>query len=677
MPQTVSNGNVTVVNTGSAHTAFTGGDPCLLPPGAFDNAAPSANLVPGTSASKTLIGGNPTATEGTKWDPSQSSGKVGVKSGPTQKAAEVVAGSKDMDVEGKPAARAGDTTTQNQGNSSGAVQPGALAPKAASQAERADKLCYLKSWTGVTDGGIKLGWKGGNKTGDPNYVEVWDTATIKFTATREDITQAAATNPKCERGTHTDWRASGKVFPLMLEEGKLEKQGTDAFDVPAELVVASWLNGSTLANFHLGDEAGSSYEPRVEGKKDQSAFAGASAVDAKAEGVQGKPGKAIATPDGKIRKAQDNPWNKPAPGLEVDLKNLLMWFWWWVKSPTIEVSGQACGGARTATILVLPETKLKFKYKLGEVIAKQRAADAKEARDKIEGQIPDAARDAASKQARAAKTEGAIPEAHRTGQGKHYSAQRAKLARQLDLFSSAEKKLKDLEASFETAKKILDTAEKVANVAQSPLHYRFLQGFSLGLEISYERTKETQGLFYYYTDATMGQKWVLSLNIDKVIDIDWTVYVSLLNFAGPFIGGLAQLLRNARIFRIDLFFRFELAVGVTVSIAKTEVDALSGGGAINFDPRISLGLAVGGAGLDVIRATFVIVGKGKHELRPPKSKEEKGWLVIYQPSFSVGTFYSVILFPDRWWEVKLCQGQIHALQFNIKGDPVGCFSMPS
>ncbi len=230
MPQTVSNGNVTVVNTGSAHTAFTGGDPCLLPPGAFDNAAPSANLVPGTSASMTLIGGNPTATEGTKWDPSKSAGKVGVKSGTTEKSAVVVAGSKDLDVEGKPAARVTDATTQNEGNSSGAVQPGALAPKAASQAERADKLCYLKSWTGVidgTDGKVKLGWKGGNKTGDPNYIEVWDTAKITFTATREDITQAKVTNPKCERGTHTDWHASGKVFPFLLDDGKLEAKGTD------------------------------------------------------------------------------------------------------------------------------------------------------------------------------------------------------------------------------------------------------------------------------------------------------------------------------------------------------------------------------------------------------------------------------------------------------------------
>ncbi|MSP25330.1 MAG: DUF4150 domain-containing protein [Myxococcales bacterium] len=686
MPDTVSNGGVTVVNTGSSHTAFTGADPCLLPPGAFDNAAPAASLTAGTRAQKTLIGDNPIGMQGSEWDPSKSAGKLGVTSGTTQKDAVVTAGSKDLIIEGKPAARAGDATTQNHGNSSGKVMPGTLKPSAESQEERAKKLCYLKSWKGVTNGGIKLGWKGAIKSGEPNYLEVWNTAELTFTATREDITQAKAQNPKCTPGTHTEWSATGKVFPHFLTTGEKKEKSTDTFSAPASLVVADWIIGTSVADFanHLigmdtsGGVSEAAYDPRVEsGPGGAYTGQGIGLQDLKAAGTAGTKGVGFGTPGGKPPAGP-----KPYPPIECDIKLVLLWFWWFVKAPTVDVTATACGGARKATILVLPELKLKFKYKLGAAIAKgaeafkksAAATDAKTEASKAEAERVMAKQTAGRDKAQA-KVD-ALRDSKKPGYG---IERRAKLTRALAAFDRAEKKLEDLVAALETAKKVLKAAEIIATVANTAVTYVFLKDFTVELEISYERTKETQG-FYYYTDATMGQKWKFTFKIDKLIGVDWTCYVSLLNLAGPYMQAVAQFLRKYKIVQVDLFFRIELSVSVSTSIEKSQVDEFSiSGGGVTLDPRLSLGLILGVGSVDLLRATFVLSAQAKADFKPPK-KEEHGYLLVGVPSVRTGSYYVVTLFPDRWWEIKMCQGQLTALhqQFNLDGKVrVPLISMPA
>lgn len=100
------------------------------------------------------------------------------------------------------------------------------------------------------------------------------------------------------------------------------------------------------------------------------------------------------------------------------------------------------------------------------------------------------------------------------------------------------------------------------------------------------------------------------------------------------------------------------------------------GGDGNTRTRPAMGLVLGGAGIDLVRTTFVVNITAKLEFSPPKKKEDQTFVVFWETAFSVGTYYSVILFPDRWWDVKLCQGQILPWQLSKKSERYGLLSMP-
>lgn len=410
--------------------ALTAGDVCKLPALApYPNLAPSANLAAGKAA-KTSVGGNAVAMEGTHWDPSSSPGLSGVGSGTTIKQAQVTSGSSDVLVEGKPVARAGDPTKQNGGNSSGSVTPGALKPDADTVEKRAKLRCTVVLLGGKGKVGT-LGYKGRDKDGEPNYLEVWDTDTLTFWARREDISQKPPViNPDCEAPTsggkkHTIWRASGKAFPLYVNLRKKEDDSTDVFTVPASLVTEMWSSPTAQQAVASGDMGGfmSAYAKqasqglagrtpgpfdRVEGGAagpsdsifttpkdlgDQTGYANDRVDPGGAKGkylkgyehqarTKGKDGK------GGLESQSTGGKDAPAKVFNGDIKQLLLFFWWGINPPSMTVTATGCAGGRSATVVVLPNYAITFSFSLS---ALKDAADRATSRSKSQQRQADQA----------------------------------------------------------------------------------------------------------------------------------------------------------------------------------------------------------------------------------------------------------------------------------------------
>lgn len=135
MSRTVTNQDRIIVTTKTDHEAFaTSPDVCKLPgtapPKPFNNWVTSDKLGAGATAT-VLIDGAPVWTAkgvlGPPSDPPHAGVKGGVKSGTYRGEAKPTSYSKNVILEGNPAVRALDKTTQNHGNTVGLVVPAELA----------------------------------------------------------------------------------------------------------------------------------------------------------------------------------------------------------------------------------------------------------------------------------------------------------------------------------------------------------------------------------------------------------------------------------------------------------------------------------------------------------------------------------------------------------------------
>lgn len=699
-----SNEEKPIVHKGAGHTAFGPADACLN--GTYDNVALSSTIG-GAASTKTFIENNPIAMVGTLWETSQSSGKVGVKSGTTQKAAVVTTGSKDVFIEGRPAARTEDPTTQNQGNSSGSVKPGTLAPSAESVEERAKKKCKLTSWEG-TNGKAKLGYPGKDKTGQPNYLELWDSDTVTFTATRHDITKTPhEKNPKCELAPHTIWRAQGKVFPLYQRVETKEAKGTETFEVPSSLVVEQFAMSGMLSD--IGNMDGASAMGKLATK-----FM-TNDGDVRSEGGEKADGLGRQDYGGKEKGAADTRGDKPekvfGSKFEGDPRAMMFFAYWWVMPPEIKVTATSCGGALDAVLKVFPNQKTKFKFswdspwkksKTVDAAANQAVVDSLNAQKGLaERQAANAARAqsnaaaqqqafeaqgqaagnrasqiagnmdgsatgrAASRQRRALETAERHKEQAYANAAEQYKRAQAALAK----FNNATAQLNQILTALKTAEQALNVLHKISAVAGAPLTFDFAKDLSLEFEFSYERTKDRDSArgWRYYTDATMGQKWTAGLSSSTLLGVSWKAYFSLLQLAVPFIPLLAQALRRFRIFRVDLFMSVNFKVGLGVYGVKTEHDEFTVKGDVNLGFTPTIGAVMGGAGIDVVQMTAWVPSELKLSVNPPKSK---GALVLVKPAFRATANYRAVIFPDRWWEIEASAGQIFGLHYhyNVSGE---------
>lgn len=707
-----SNEQKAIVHLGAGHSAYGGADACLN--GTYDNVAPSSTLGAGAST-KTQIEGNRIGMVGSHWETSESAGVIGVKSGTTKKDAVVTTGSKDVFVEGAPAARVQDPTTQNSANSAGAVKPQVIKPSNESVEERAKKRCKLTSWK-ATNGKAELGWPGRDKTGQPNYLELWDTDTVTFTSTRHDITKTPhEVNPKCEMSPHTEWVANGKVFPTYMRSEEKRDKGTETFEVPANLVTEAFTAPGALADALNGDAAGfagkvlskfatNDGELRSEagehvgglGRQDyggssaapKAGYAGGEKFDGtKVEGL-------TKTPDPKnepIRGATD------MGGFKGDVRALMFFAWWWIKPPEIKVTATSCGGALDATLKVFSNQKTKFGYEWGSPFAKKKSIDGKKLRETLEAkEAAEAARDQARADKQAATAAGdakvasglaLLDNAANIG-GTNRSARKgqqratrraekafdkamdefAKAEAALAKFSAAQAQLDNIQNTLKTLDQTFSILQKVADVSGVPLTYELCKDLTLDVEFSYDRTddRESQRGWRWYTTATMGQTWKFGLRCSTLVGLSWKAYFSLLQLATFYIPFLANMLRKFRIFRVDLFVAVSFKVGLGATFQKTRHDefTISGDVSAGFTPTI--GMVMGGAGIDVVQMSAWMPSEAKYSVAPPKTK---GAIFKGTPSFRCNANYRAVIFPDRWWEIEAAAGAIPGFRYywNLDG----------
>jgi hypothetical protein len=408
---TVENHSQTVVNTGTEHTAQSE-DECQN--GIHQNSAYSKDLVFGTTSVRTQIAKNWIAMEYTIWGKSESGGIKGVKTGQTQSIAMVYKGSRDLKVEGRWAARRDDPSLNNFFNSKGQVIKGFVKPEEGSQEERAKRKCFLAKWTGKTAGkkSRSLGYKGKDKTGKPNWLEVYDDDTLIFEATRQDITDPNHPDkPKCAaEEQHTIWTATGTRFPTLGEKVAPREVGKDKFVFDANMFLDLFANSDFMAAVEQGDMEGalnyaaenwmSKYATNdgdpdmraqdygadndlapdhAKGANTANAFGTEIPTDATTNWLSGdgKTNDWTKPEDGKWSKEKNDPeedadkaYGKKTKVREVIPSNwptILFYFWWWLRSPEIKVTASSCGDGREATIKVHPKQKCKFDINLTPV----------------------------------------------------------------------------------------------------------------------------------------------------------------------------------------------------------------------------------------------------------------------------------------------------------------------
>lgn len=676
---TTSNESKQVIHKGVAYTAKGAADPCLN--GTYENSAFSTNLGAGAST-KTQIEGNPIALVGTHWDPSLSAGVVGVKSATTMKEAVVVRGSKDLLIEGRPAARNLDPTTQNHQNSAGLVFPGMLQPSAESNEERAKKRCKLTEWKATSGDGGKLGYPGLNKTGKPSYLEVKRDDTVSFTSQRHDITKTPhEPNPKCEFAPHTKWLAKGNKFPLFTSPGEKKAEGTESFEIPASLVVEAFASAEVMKAVGEGDvgkamnELTSQLLTSKAPKEELGGSLGKVGVSGKGPTIDVKVEKSLGSKDGPAK-------------VVVDVRTLLFFFWWWISAPEVKVTAESCGGALDATLKVFPKESLEFEFKWDAALkeghrgkryagAEKKLEDKLEAMEKLRDKSADKAASAARRGAAAAEkgatsvlkaegVEGNSPQAQQRRNANMNRAdeafdeakkQYAKAEAALAKFEYAERTIDSVKDALKNLEKSLSTLKRLSDLADVPIKYEIAKGLSIKIGLEYARCEDKKSArgWREYTSAQLGQVWSLTLGCETLIGVSWSARMSLLEFAGPYMRYVAQLLRKYRIFNIDLGIALSFEVGASVTLQKKQHDEFSGKGEANAKFTPGLFIELGGASVDYVTAKVEFPSELKAEFEPP---EEKGALLKVTPKFSTANWYSVVLFPDRWWKVKVAAGEI-------------------
>ncbi|MBM4376131.1 MAG: hypothetical protein FJ095_13695 [Deltaproteobacteria bacterium] len=728
-----SNEKKDIVHKGGEFTAFGPADACMN--GTYENAAPAKTLGAGATT-RTEIENNPIALVGSKWESSQSEGKVGLTSGATKDYGAVTSGSQTVSAEGVPVARVSDPTSQNKVNSTGSVVGKSVVPSNESLEERAKKRCKLTRWEG-SNGKASLGYPGQDKTGQPNYLELWDIDIVTFKSTRHDITKTPhEENPKCEIASHTIWYANGKVFPFYGRTAEARASGVETFDVPASLVTEAFTAAGVLADMMNGDVAGamgkmaskfmtnygaqrSEGEPDPDNKEDRRRVGGLGRQDyggssqapvAQYAGGERFDGKTIP---GLTKKPTPENKKEPIRGgsrdevfgatFEGDPRAMMFFAWWWIMPPEIKVTATSCGGALDATLKVFPNQKTKFKFtwplpgaaknrqtvydakktqqNLADLKSQQAAAD--QARSQAQG-----AQDAANARGHAQVVKGLehLEKADSIGgttgaakKGRARQEQKADKAfdKAAEEFAKAEAALAKFNQAQATLDSILNTLKytesslgvlhKISAVAGVPLTSEVCKDLSLEFEFSYERTAEKMSArgWRYYTAATMGQKWTASITCGTLLGVSWKAYFSLLQFATFYVPGLAQAMSRLRIFRVDMFVSIAFKVGLGVGATKTQHDefTVKGDMSVNFTP--SIGLVVGGAGIDVVQGTIWAPTEAKLSIEPPKSK---GAIIACKRSFRTSANYRVVLFPDRWWEIEASAGEIPGLSYYYNQD---------
>jgi hypothetical protein len=692
MADTVSNSGQTVVNKRSSHVAQTLGetDTCKVPPGVptpFPNAAPADRLGAGQTTN-TFITGAPICLLRTHIGPQSDDGHAGtmggVTSGTYRFEAQATAGSTDLFIEGDAVVRTGDPTHQNHANTDGLIVAGAYKGSAAAQMAELRKKCTLVKFEGVDSAGRHLGWDTIEHTGDPFYLDIYETDCVTFTSERRDTTIAnGEANPRCfMRQPHTSWTAAGKVFPTFVIDVDVEpKQGVESFVVPGEAAVSELIL-RTLGGMGPGAAAPPN-DPHHPGERHGMAEAEAGRQDYGAMWGRGRQ----QSPAGQQAIFNPGMQNAPAPAaghghgahhevFKGDVREILMWLLWWIYPPVIDVTATACGGPRNAKLKVFPRRKIHFSFVLpgpggsrqargpgGRLYDRwqRRQAEAQADQGRAGATLDRRTSALSSVQAQREYAEAnARRESHNRRRQRAAEGARQQEQQAMARFNQAEAHFQQAVAALQSIKRICEVAQTIARVCGEEMTIIFLKDFELEVVCGYKHnTRNHKSPFREYTPATMGQEWELALQALPLLGVDYTAYVSILNFLVPFAGQwVGRILR--RVVRVDLFFGAAIGIIASIASGKDHYDQLIHPSfTLGVDCNLRMGLAAGFAGIDVVRFTAGFPARGQLKFDQPHDRP--GVMIQCTPAFRIRAYFTVVLFPDRWYEIEALSASPQAL----------------
>lgn len=740
MANTVTNETNEVAFKKSVHSAKTQDfdDECYLvngPPakGQFMNSAPSS-LLKANKTTNTFIQDSEIAIKRTHWgpdsDPAHAGVNGGVKNGMKYRwEAEASDASKTCIIEDDGVVRVDDPTHQNHKNCKGKVEAGKFEPTAMSKGEYLEKVCQIAWFKGIESGsGRELGWPGKKEVGEPKYLDVFMGSTVDFFSERHDITKTPPEkNPKCPApdAPHTQWLAKCKKFPNYFDDEEKPDAGKEEFSIEANMAIDEFL--LMMLGMAKGDEDGAQdYGHEWGGERDLEHDAPRNLeADKNHHGYDAPGGMQVAGqtadiimpgpggPDGasKARErydqlkdayGKDGEFKKHQPKITplelkpVDMKRIFLYFLWWLKPPKIAVTATSCGAARNAEIGVYPKQPLKIGIDLEWLNEKGQAARkamgdplarrAEDAKRQAERQMRMAGNQAEKAGNKAAQADSRAAKAHPNDQQQrsHFEDKAAKLRndeqKALAKFEKAEKNFKQAVTALSTIKKVFAVGEKIARVAGEPLEIRFLDGFGLEVVTGYRQCEGKDSWLIknkYYPVSQIRQFWEITLEAEPLIGVDYTVNFSLLNFILPFAGqGIGKLLRRAKVVRVDIFFGIAFGVSLGVTIEKDQHDKIAGKFKAQFDLNMSMGLAAGVAGIDLVRFTARIPANAGVEVKGADENSPPGSMIVGEFQAKISCHFTLVVLPDTWFEFeawsaspKALSTQTNPMQFVILQQP--------
>lgn len=692
MADTVSNQGKTVVHQGSSHKAITGSDICLIPgmvPVTFPNEAPAATLGAGKSTN-TFIQQNPIALLRTHIGPESDQAHAGVVGGvagpatPYRQEAQATSASSDVFVEGDAVVRTGDPTTNNHKNTTGSIVGGALVDAAEVVAEKPKKKCHISLFKGFA-GKAPLGYPKIGGKGEPYYLEVFDDENVVFVTERIDVTSGDhEQNPKCEKANppHTSWDARAMKFPRKMTEEVIDDQhGIEGFVLPASMAIESWFYLLDLGtqNPIPEDRKSPQQDERFRLREDDFKDLG---TDLFKSGKSGIAGRRLSGP--RLERAKEMAkaaYDQKAAAAKAkkdarevspkDLRTLLLWLWWALNAPEITVTARGCSGVRNATIKVFPRDRLVFE--VTPVFLKKfqswSQSKAKAAGSKLQSGASHAAKRMGEEGEKRWKDQ---MDAGRDAIEKAQAGYDAAMAQ----FNGAVKWIQSVAGGLQTVQSILTTVKSIAEKAKAPLQVKFLEGFHVRFSLEFVRTKDQWNYWKtrQFTSSQLGLKWQISVGASPLIGVSYKQYFSLLVFLNAFLPGATALLRRFRIVRVDIFLKVEINLKLRIGLEKDEHDTPGGFANVDTNFTPSMGIAAGGAGIDVLEFSVGLPIRGRLQFY---AAVRPGSMITMTPKVDITNYYRLVLFPDRWWEIEAAEGSIRSLFYSWKGKELPLLTSPN
>ncbi len=187
----------------------------------------------------------------------------------------------------------------------------------------------------------------------------------------------------------------------------------------------------------------------------------------------------------------------------------------------------------------------------------------------------------------------------------------------------------------------------------------FLISPKVEFELQYVECKKEHG--YYstiYTPARVNRKWSLTIGFDPLISVQGNIKISLMTFLpglGPAMAKVINYInRKYPTFAADLVFGFKIAYSCLYTVGQDEYDAPSntgGKGKITIELSMAIELTLIG-----IKLTFKAAFPAEVSLGLFLGDKPKVLLQLVLEG-SIKSTFTIILFPDSWYEWEVAKAE--------------------